>query len=185
MAIKRHLVLEKFEFAEEPSFTPRTPYYWMSEEELVVIKRYPYILDERCPFTAIFKVVLKEGKDVVGEEHITLHGTVPKGFSYNLADIPFFVQPFTYDKHSPFVKNASFIHDYLLSHKRDLYEFWELKEKGVTPSEFREMTSLIFCHVLKHNAVSWGKAQVMTFFVNLFQAFLPSWHNIDKTETEL
>lgn len=174
---KRQIVLESFEFTEkDPDFTPRTPYSWMSEDELNSIAKYPYSLDENCPFCALFKV---DGQAV------TLRGVVPAGFTYNLADIPWFVEPISYDKHSPFVKNASFMHDYLVSHKKDLYLLWNLKDKGVTPIEFKKMTSIVFCHILKQNAVPYSKAQLMAFFVDLWQYCIPGWYSLGKTETTL
>ena len=104
---KREIVLESFEFTEEdPKFTPRTPYKWMSNDEKESIAHYPYILDAQCPFCASFKV---DGNPV------TLRGVVPKGFTYNLADIHWLLEPIAYDKHSPFVKDASFIHDYMVN----------------------------------------------------------------------
>ena len=83
------------------------------------------------------------------------------------------------------MKNASFIHDYLVSHKRDLYETWELKEKGVKPNDFRVITSLVFMNVLRYNGVSYAKAKIMAFFVDVFQSFLSEWKTLDKTETSL
>lgn len=175
--MRKEIVLENFEFTEkDPSFTPRTPYSYMLPEELKDIKYYPYRLDEHTPFAATFRI---------NGERLVLRGIVPKGFCYNLADIPFLCQLISYDKHSPFVKDASFIHDYLIDRKKELYNFWKLKEKGITPGDFRLMTSLIFCHQLKKNAVPYGKAQLMTFFVNLWQHVLPSWYALDKTETTL
>lgn len=173
---RKNVVLKSFVFEEEPSFTPRTPYYWYSEEEKESIKKYPFISDYRVPFVMDVEV---KGTP------ITLRGVVPKGFCYNLADIPWIVEPLSYDKHSPFVKNASFIHDYLVSHKRDLYEGWELKSKGIAPSDFRVITSLVFAHVLKYNGVSYFKARLMAFFVDLWQSFFSEWRVLGKTETRL
>ena len=86
---------------------------------------------------------------------------------------------------SPFVKDASCIHDYLISRKRRLYEEWELKEKGITPEDFRVLTSLVFAYQLQYNGVPYGKAKLMAFFVDLWQTVLPSWRTLDKTEIEL
>lgn len=175
--MKKNIVLESFEFTDgDPIFTPRTPYETMLPEELKDIEKYPYMLDKACPFEARLRVA---GLPMV------LRGTAPKGFCYNMADIPFLIQILTFDKHSPFVKDASFIHDYLLDRKKVLYQYWELEKKGLTPSDMRYITSLIFCHQLKKNGVGYRKAHIMAFFVDLFQRFLPSWYNIDKVETVL
>ena len=173
---RNNVILKSFVFEEEPSFTPRTPYYWTSQEEKESIKNFPFISDYRVPFVMDVEV---------NGTPITLRGVIPKGFCYNLADIPWIVEPISYDKHSPFVKNASFIHDYLVSHKRDLYETWELKEKGVKPNDFRVITSLVFMNVLRYNGVSYTKAKIMAFFVDVFQSFLSEWKTLDKTETSL
>ena len=173
---KRKISLLDFAFAEEPIFTPRTPYYWMSDEELQGISKYYLILDKDCPFKFTVKI---------DAETYSFDATIPKGFTYNMADIPPFLQFITYDRHYPFVKNASFIHDYLCSRKRVLYEEWNLKEQGISGAEFRNMTTLIFCHVLKQNAVPYKKAHLMAFCVNLFQSLIYEWYTLDKTETTL
>lgn len=173
----RKIVLTSFEFTDhDPSFTPRTPYNWMNDEDLRAIAAFPFILDEACPFCAVFKV---------GEQNITLRGVVPKGFTYNLADIPWILEPLSYDRHSPFVKDASFIHDYLCCRKKILYNDWGLKDKGITPLEFKDMTSIIFCHQLRKNAVPYSKARLMSICVNLWQCTVSEWYTLDKTETSL
>lgn len=173
---RKDIILKSFTFSEEPKFTPRTPYYYMTEEELLSIKKFPFISDKRVDFEIECSI---RGTDY------TLKGTVPKGFTYNLADILWILEPISYDKHSPFVKDASYIHDYLISRKRSLYEFWELKEKGVTPADFRVLTSLIFAYQLRYNGVPYNKARLMAFFVDLWQSVLPSWKSLDKTEIKL
>lgn len=175
---KRRLVLESFEFTSHPpQFTPRTPYAGMLPDEIRDITNYPFRLDCATPFKATIRVN--------EEQRLTLEGVVPKGFCYNLADIPFLLQLISYDKHSPFVKDASFIHDYLIDRKKELYELWGLRDKGITPSDFRTITSLIFCHQLKINAVPTWKAHAMAFWVNAWQMVLPSWKNLYETETVL
>lgn len=174
----RKLVLKEFSFTNgDPKFTPRTPYVGMTDDELLSIEKFPYILNERCPFKAVFQV----GRN----QEVELTGVVPKGFTYNCADIPFLCQPLSYDKHSPFVKNASFIHDYLCSRKRALYNEWGLKLQGITGAEFRNMTSIIFCHALMQNAVPYKKAHLMSFCVNTFQSLIYEWYTLDRTETGL
>ena len=174
--LMRKVTVVEFNFAKEPEFTPRTPYWYMTYEELEGIKNFPYILDFDCSFTMVVKV---------GDEEYTLSAVIPKGFTYNLADIPPFLQILSYDRHSPFVKNASFIHDYMTSRKAVLWEDWELKKLGITPLEFKRITSEVFCHVLKYNAVPYGKAHLMAWFMDLWQYTVPSWYALGKTETSL
>lgn len=173
----RKISLVEFAFTEhEPVFTPRTPYYWMTDEELQGIAKYYYILDYDCPFKFTVKI---------DEELYTFEAVVPAGFTYNLADIPFLLQLISYDKHSPFVKNGSFIHDFLLSRKRVLYNDWEMKEKGITPLEFKRITSEIFGYVLRYNGVPYRKAKLMAKLVDLFQTLIPRWYSISIKEFEL
>ena len=174
---RRKISLVEFEFTDhDPVFTPRTPYYWMTDEELQGIAKYYYILDYDCPFKFTVKV---------DNKNYTFEANVPKGFTYNLADIPPFLQFLTYDRQSPFVKNASFIHDYMLSRKRILYSDWKLEELGITPLEFKRITSEIFGYVLRYNAVPYGKAKIMAKVVDLFQYFIPSWYSLTVKEFEL
>ena len=43
---RRKISLVEFEFTDkDPIFTPRTPYYWMTDEELQGIAKYYYVLD--------------------------------------------------------------------------------------------------------------------------------------------
>ena len=173
---KRKISLLDFAFAEEPIFTPRTPYYWMSDEELQGISKYYLILDKDCPFKFTVKI---------DAETYSFDATIPKGFTYNMADIPPFLQFITYDRHSPFVKNASFIHDYMLSRKRILYSDWKLEEKGIEPLEFKRITSEIFGYVLRYNGVPYRKAKLMAKVVDMFQTLVPRWYSLTIKEFEI
>ena len=154
--------IEYFKFEEQPHIIPRTPLKGMSKRELKSIKKYPYIIVKNCNF---------EFKVVYGEESLKLKGTIPKGFCYNQADIPFILQPIAFDKHSPFVKDASLIHDYLLWAKVFYYNYWDLANKGFTVADFRRMTSKIFELALIRASVNEDKASLMAKVVDIFQAF--------------
>lgn len=174
---KRKVSLLEFAFTErEPRPLPRIPYYWMTDDELHSIKEFPYITEERCPFEFAVRV---------GEEVFKFNGAIPKGFPYNCADIPFLLQPISYDKHSPFVIQGSLIHDYLLSRKRILYTDWEMEEKGITPLEFKKITSEIFGYVLRYNGVPYRKARLMAKMVDLFQYLIPRWYSLTIKEFEV
>lgn len=176
MEKSRKITLLDFAFEKEPAFTPRTPYYWMSEDELRSIAKYYLLLDADCAFHFTVRI---------GKKEYTFNGVIPKAFVYNMADIPFVLQYISYDKHSPFVKNASCIHDYLISRKRILYEDWEMKAKGITPLEFKKITSEIFGYVLRYNAVPYNKAIAMATMVDLWQYFMPSWYSLATEEFEI
>lgn len=174
---KRKVSLLDFSFTDhEPVFTPRTPYYWMTDEELEGIAKYYMVLDYDCPFKFTARI---------GDKEYTFEANIPAGFTYNMADIPPFLQCISYDRHSPFVKNASFIHDYLLSRKRILYTDWSMEEKGITPLEFKKITSEIFGYVLRYNGVPYRKAKLMAMIVDLFQYLIPRWYSLTVKEFEI
>ena len=174
---KRKVSLLDFSFKDkEPRVISRIPYYWMTDEELQSIHKFPYMVGERCPFEFSVKV---------GEDVHKFEGAIPKGFPWNCADIPFLLQPISYDKHSPFVIQGSLIHDYLLSRKRVLYTDWEMKEKGIAPLEFKKITSEIFGYVLRYNGVPYRKAHLMAKMVDIFQCFIPRWYSLDIKEFEV
>ena len=177
MGKTRKVSLLDFSFTDhEPVFTPRTPYYWMTAEELKGIAEYYLVLDYDCPFQFSARI---------GEEDFTFDANIPAGFTYNMADIPPFLQIISYDRHSPFVKNASFIHDYLLSRRRILYNDWEMEAKGITPLEFKKITSEIFGYVLRYNGVPYRKAWLMAKVVDIFQYLVPKWYSLNVKEFDL
>ena len=105
-----------------------------------------------------------EGKQYTKREHIE------KGWTYNYANIPWFVEPITYDKHSPYMKIPSLAHDRVLDFRWRLWYEWELdkifhNDLGL----FRRLTSLIFEYLCVDSGVPEGKAHVMANSVDLFQ----------------
>lgn len=168
---KRQIILADFSFKEEPKLCPRTPYYWMTEEELLGISKYYYILEKDCfiNFTVL-----------IDSSPYTFECKIPAGFTYNLADIWGPLQWITYDKHSPYVKNASLVHDYMISRKKVLYDDLKFKEKGITPLEFKKITSEIFGYILIYNAVPYKKAKFMATVMDCYQTFRPAWYSLEK-----
>ena len=156
------LVLD-FHFEEEPRIKERQPVKGMTKQELTSIKRFPFMVVKSVNYDILL--------NIHGKKYI-FSGTIPKGFCYNMADIPDVLQPISYDKHSPFVKTASLIHDYLLVNKFRLYEKWKLAELGLTFSEFRDVTSNVFRIELENSAVPVKKASLMAKAVNLWQRLI-------------
>lgn len=173
---KQDVILHQFRYTEEPLIKIRTPHWTDSPEELLSIKQFPYISCNKVGFDIDFEI---------NETDYSIHDEIPKGTYYNFADIPWIAEPLSFDKHSPFVKDASFIHDFLISNKRRLYNKWELKDKGVSKENFRVLTSLIFAYQLRQNGVHYNKAHQMAFFVDLWQSLLPGWRTLDKLEIKL
>jgi len=161
-----------FKFINKPVFRERTPLEGMSKKQLEAIEELPFRLIKNCTFVIVVHVDKKEYE---------FKATVTKGFCYNMADIPLLLQPISFDDKSPFVKNASFVHDYLLLRKIDLYKNWKMKELGISVSDFRKITSSTFGLILKQNAVNDLKADVMAKMVDIYQSLLwISWNKCDK-----
>ena len=66
-----------------------------------------------------------------------------------------------------------------------LYTDWKMDEKGITPLEFKRITSEIFGYELRYNAVPYGKAKLMAKVVDLFQYFIPGWYSLNIKEFEV
>ena len=96
-----------------------------------------------------------------------------------MADIPFLLQAISYDKHSPYVRDAALVHDYMLKYKKELYNMWNLKAYGMDHRDFRILTSDVFERALLCAGVPERKARKMRNAVDLFQKFFVwSWMGI-------
>lgn len=166
------IFLEKFEFlGEDPKVVARTPYKWMSKELINDIHRLPFTLNKPCAFSIELNV---DGYPLI------LRATIPETFNFNEADIPFILQPIAYDKHSPFVKNASLVHDFILNERENLWRTWDLPGKGLTSGDFRYITSIVFGYILEQNAVPVWKAKLMALLTHLWQLVVPRWYRLKK-----
>ena len=158
-------------FEKEPHIDERTTSIYNTKEQNKDIADFPYIVTEEVPFEIRF--IFKEQHEVV------LKDTIPAGFTYNMADIPFLLQPISYDKHSPYVRDAALIHDYLLKYKKELYKLWNLKAYGMGHRDFRILTSDVFEYVLIRSGVPKKKARFMRNSVDIVQKlFCWSWMRI-------
>ena len=137
--------------------------YTVTNEELKKdIEQKPYIVISDTDLVITFKF---KGKEYVRTEHIE------KGWTYNYANIPWFVEPITYDKHSPYMKIPSLAHDRVLDFRWRLWFEWELdKIFNNDISMFRKLTSLIFQYLCIDAGVPEAKARIMTTSVDAFQA---------------
>ena len=132
------------------------------------IEKKPYIVTRDTELVVTFKY---NGKEYTVKEKIEA------GWTYNYADIPWFVEPISCDKHSPYMKLPSLAHDRVLDERYRLWYEWDLVnifegDLGL----FRKLTSLIFQYLCVDAGVKEEKAKVMADAVDLFQMFLPSWY---------
>lgn len=105
-----------------------------------------------------------KGKEYVRTEQIE------KGWTYNYANIPWFAEPISYDKHSPYMKIPSLAHDRVLDFRYRLWFEWELDKIFEDDlGEFRKLTSLIFEYLCIDSGVPEGKAKLMATSVDVFQ----------------
>lgn len=170
--------LVDFKFEERPKIAERSTSKLYSKKQNKEIAKYPFILMQAVSFKLDFKYI----DDLEIEHKVTIRDTIPAGYVYNMADIPFMLQLVTYDKHSPYVRNASLIHDYLLQYK---YEFfvkkWQIIYMGLTHKEARILTSDIFQHVLEQSGVPTSKAKFMRDSVDIYQKlFVWDWFKLEK-----
>lgn len=160
-----------FNFKTEPHIDKRSTSAAYTDEmnKDIASKSYMVIDDAEFNISFLFK----------NKYQINLFDTIPFGFCYNMANIPFFAQPITYDKDSPYVRDASLIHDYLLDNKEALYEMWNLKAYGLDRRDFRILTSDIFEIGLLQAGVPPKKARLMRNSVDLYQKFICwSWFKV-------
>lgn len=169
----KDIQLKSFSFLTKPEIHERSTSATYTKEQNKDIVKYPFINLTDVSFEI----------DFLFESHreIKIQDIIPAGFVYNMADIPFMIQPITYDKHSPYVRDASLIHDFILQYKKELYVIWNLKDKGLTHKDFRILSSDIFENVLIQSGVPSKKARLMRNNVDIWQKLLCwSWMRIDK-----
>lgn len=163
--------LQFVSFGKEPHIDERSTSIHNTKEMNKDIAKFPYMVKEELPFE--IKFIFREKYEVV------LKDVIPAGFTYNMADIPLLLQPISYDKHSPYVRDAALIHDYLLKYKKELYNLWNLKAYGMNHRDFRILTSDVFEYVLVQADVPPKKAHLMRNNVDIFQKLLCwSWMRI-------
>lgn len=93
--------------------------------------------------------------------------TIPNKFIWNGADIPRFLWRLVGSRTDNAFLMASMVHDYLLDKKQDIYG--SVLNKSISVKEYRRLTSLIFREVLKNSGEKVVKANVMSWFVDVYQ----------------
>lgn len=97
----------------------------------------------------------------------TIKFTIKKGYVWNGADIPRILWVSIGSQHNPEFKRASLVHDYMLEFKWELYV--PPLSNEITIAEYRRLTSLGFRQFCKNDGVPTVKANVMSWFVQVFQ----------------
>lgn len=92
--------------------------------------------------------------------------TIPRGYTWNGADIPAPCWWFGSSKDNEFLI-PSLVHDYLLEYKTDIFERYSFLFE--TPEEYRRITSLVFRELCKQAGISTLKANIAGFCVDIYQ----------------
>ncbi len=101
---------------------------------------------------------------------------IPKGYTWNGADIPRFCWRLVGSRTDNDFLIASMIHDYILEFKTFIQK--EILKEELSTKEYRRLTSLIFRQKLKDAEVGTIKANVMSYFVDVFQMInFKGWEN--------
>lgn len=95
--------------------------------------------------------------------------TIFNGYTWNGADIPRFFWRIIGSRTDNDFLVASMLHDYLLEFKS--YMMNEILDNKLTKKEYRRLTSLIFRHVIKEQGTNTIKANIMSWFVDVYQIF--------------
>ena len=117
-------------------------------------KKYPF---ELCNNVKV-KVVTNKRK---------FEFSIKKPYVWNGADIPKTLFWIGQSKDNNYLL-ASMVHDFMLEHKQ--YLFIEILKDQLSVKEYRRLTSLIFREILKNQKTNVIKANVMAWFVDVFQA---------------
>ncbi len=91
------------------------------------------------------------------------------GYYWNGADIPVILWSIVGSRHNPEFRKPSMLHDFMLQYKK--YILKEVLHNEVSASEYRRLTSLIFCKSLVMQGTKLFKAKIMSWCVDVFQHY--------------
>ena len=114
---------------------------------------YPYKLDNTV------NVTIQTTRRVIKFE-------IPANYRWNGADIPKLLWTCVGSQHNPEFKVPSMLHDYMLEFKAEILS--NLFDFSVP--EYRRITSLTFRQALRDEGVKVIKSNIMSWFVQVFQA---------------
>lgn len=95
--------------------------------------------------------------------------SIPKGYTWNGADIPRFLWRLIGSRTSNEFLIAALIHDYALEMKTFIYK--EVLKQSISIAEYRRLTSLMFREKLKDCGVNTVKANIMSWAVDVYQHY--------------
>lgn len=98
---------------------------------------------------------------------------IPKGYTYNGADIPKVFWRIIGSKTDNTFLLSALLHDYLLDFKAFIIN--KCIKEPITIEEYRRLTSLVFREKLKLQGVNTIKANIMAGAVQIFQSLFCSW----------
>ena len=97
----------------------------------------------------------------------TFKFSIFNGYTWNGADIPRFFWRIIGSRTDNDFLIASMLHDWLLEFKK--YMLNEVLKNSLSIKEYRRLTTLIFRHVIKTQGTNVIKANVMSWFIDVFQ----------------
>lgn len=89
------------------------------------------------------------------------------GYTWNGADIPRVFWRIIGSRTDNDFLIASMLHDYMLEFK--VFILKEILKDEIKVKEYRRLTSLVFRHVIKEQGTNTVKANIMSWFVDVFQ----------------
>ena len=108
---------------------------------------------------------------------------IPNGYTWNGADIPRIFWRIAGARTDNDFLIASMLHDYLLEFK--FYILNEVLKNQITISEYRRLTTLIFREKIKKQGTNVIKANVMGWFVDIFQMLNKKSWAFDEIQREI
>lgn len=146
--------IKAIDFSETPKIKLRVISF--SDNELLAEskKRYPFELYKKL------KVCIETTKR-------SFCFYIDSGYTWNGADIPRVFWRLIGSKTDNEFLVASMLHDYLLDNKFHILE--DVLGNKLKKEEYRRLTSLIFRFILKKHGTNKIKANIMSFFIDIFQ----------------
>ncbi len=127
-----------------------------SSESIKQKKKFPFVLNNTVD---VFILTSKRGFGF----------TVPKGYTWNGADIPRLFWRVIGSRTDNDFLVASMLHDYMLEFKS--YMMKEILKNEISVNEYRRLTSLIFREKIKNQGTCVIKANIMAWCVDVYQKY--------------